>query len=163
MLEFHLPCFVLRRSRSPEPDTRPFVRAKTKFLRQHGKLPGLLSDPLDPSTVEFLYEIQISLLLTGWDEWCWTAHCWVDAYFGSVESIRTYDDNELDGPTGRDRDVPEWNPRGWFLLVLAYRFKKITKEWAAMVGTMDARLQAYVNQFSFINYLFQGIDQQTGG
>ena len=85
------------------------------------------------------------MLLTGWDEWFWTAHCWVDTYYGSAESIDSYDESELDGPTCRNRHEPVWNPRGYFLLALSHRFKQITREWAVIVRTIDIRLQAYVS------------------
>ena len=96
---------------------------------------------------EYLYEAQISVLVTGVDEWFWTTYCLVETYFGSEETIDFYHERNLDAPTGglKPTHYPVWNPREYFLLVLSRRFKQITKEWSNVVSTLDGRLQYHVS------------------
>ncbi|MCJ1403964.1 hypothetical protein MMC11_007187 [Xylographa trunciseda] len=133
-LEFHMPYYALRQSIDPSRDTRG--------LRNCGKFPANMSDPLRP---EYLYEAQISVMVTGIDEWFWTAYCCVDTYFGSEEGIEFYHDSTLDAATGGERLVsqPVWNPREYFLYILSCRFRQATKEWSIVVGTVESRLLSY--------------------
>ncbi|MCJ1383972.1 hypothetical protein MMC17_007086 [Xylographa soralifera] len=133
-LEFHMPYYALRQSTDPSRDTRG--------LRNCGKLPANMSNPLRP---EYLYEAQISVMVTGVDEWLWTAYCCVDTFFGSEEGIEFYHDSTLDAATGGERLIsqPVWNPREYFLYMLSCRFRQATKEWSIVVGTVESRLQAY--------------------
>lgn len=143
-MEFHLPYYVLRHSSEASVDDRIYrIRGKRRSLRRFSQLPTSLSDP---QTKEFIYEAQISFLISGFDEWFWKAYCFVDTFFFSENSLQSYHEQGLDAASGGERyaDLPVWNPREYFLLVLARRFRQVTKEWSVLVNTLDARLEIYV-------------------
>ena len=74
-LEFRLPYYALRRSRH-----RENVLQDTHGLRRTCEF---ISGLFGPDYREYLCEAQISVVLTGVDEWFWTAYCLAEAYFGS--------------------------------------------------------------------------------
>ena len=132
-----MPYYALRESIQPITDHRG--------LRNCGKLPANLSNPLKP---EYIYEAQISVMVTGIDEWFWTAHCCVDTYFGSEQGVEAYHDSTLDAPTGGERLIsqPAWNPREYFLYILSRRFRQTMKEWRITVNVIEGRLQIHVSR-----------------
>src|SRR5579871_4683762 len=82
--------------------------------------------------LDFYYEAQISVLVTGVDEWLWTTYCCVDAYFGCETGRKEYlDDPPMEPATLGSSTLffPKWNPREFFLLVLSQRITHATKEW----------------------------------
>ena len=100
------------------------------------------------TTPEYLHEAQLSLLIAGIDEWFWTAYCLTDTYFGSEESIQFYHDNQLDALSGGEKSLkyPIWNPREYFLSILARRLKQVTKEWGSIVELIESRLRVHVSK-----------------
>ncbi len=117
-------------------------------LRSHHllPLPRLLSEAVDPG---HYYEAQLSLIVTGVDEWLWTAYCCVDTYFGAENDWQSYPERAdfgYDGPTGgwAWQKYPYWNPREYYLTVLARRMLQATAEWQALVDTFEERLITYV-------------------
>ena len=135
-LEFHLPYYALRQDVALQSDPRG--------LRRSGYF---IPSPEGPQKHEYLYEAQVSLLLTGVDEWFWTAYCCAETYFGSEESIQYYSDNQLDALTGGEKSMldPVWNPREYFLSILTRRLKQVTKEWSNIVETLQDRLRLHVS------------------
>ena len=134
-MEFHLPYYALRQSDLPTPDPRG--------LRRHGKF---LTKRVTDGVPEYLYEAQISVLVTGIDEWFWTAYCCAETYFGSEETMQFYHHRKVDAPTGgfKPKLYPIWNPREYFLLVLCRRFRQVRTEWANVVNALEGRLQHHV-------------------
>ena len=134
-MEFHLPYYALREAHPPSFDPRR-LRRSAKFV----------SPRSTTGRSEYLHEAQISVLVSGVDEWFWTAYCCVDTYFGSEESIEYYHVRDLDAPTGglKPNHYPVWNPREYFLLILSRRVRQITREWGNIVDTLDHRLQYLV-------------------
>lgn len=135
-MEFHFPYYALRESTSLLGDSRG--------LRRSNEFPG---KGMSSRGKEYLCEAQISVLVTGLDEWFWTVYCCVDTYFGSEETIQYYHDEHLDAPSGGERFAryPVWNPRGYFLHILSRRFRQATKEWAIVVRALEDRLKFQVN------------------
>lgn len=134
-LEFHLPYYALRQHDSKLQDPRG--------LRRCGKfIPGRSASSLP----ECLYEAQISVVIVGVDEWVWTAYCCTENYFGSEETVQFYHERGLDAPSGgaRPTHYPVWNPREYFLFILALRVNQITKEWSNTVIALEERLQYHV-------------------
>ena len=119
-------------------------------LRQSTELPE------KPDAV--YHEAQVSFLLFGPDEWFWTVYCIVDTYFGSeisneeyleaVSGPPEYAPFPQDPPTGGEKllNEPVWNPRGYFLVVLARRMEQVSKEWSDLVAAINDRLTAYVSK-----------------
>ncbi|KAL9040715.1 MAG: hypothetical protein Q9214_004374 [Letrouitia sp. 1 TL-2023] len=131
-MEFHLPYYALRQSQHQQIDPRG--------LRRSGRfIPKRSTQGLQ----DWFYEAQISILVTGIDEWFWTAYCFVDTYFGSEETVENYYDRGLDALTGGQKSLhyPVWNPRGYFLQLLSFRLEQATKEWSNVVDALDDRLQ----------------------
>ena len=97
---------------------------------------------------EYLYEAQISLLVTGVDEWYWTAYCCTEVYFSSEEKMQYYHDHGLDAPSGGERPAhsPVWNPREYFLFILSRRFRQVTKEYQNLVVALEERLEMQVSK-----------------
>jgi hypothetical protein len=96
----------------------------------------------------FYYQAQISFLLTGVDEWHWTAYCCVDTFFGSERNPDWYISRQFDGPPGGGRAefLPHWNPREYFLFVCARRLSQVTKEWNNVILKLESRLDQYVRE-----------------
>lgn len=96
----------------------------------------------------FYHQAQISFLLTGVDEWHWTAYCCVDTFFGSERTPEWYVDKKFDGLSAGE--IPEfhpiWNPREYFLFVCSSRLSQATKEWRNAVLVLESRLNQYVRK-----------------
>lgn len=137
-MEFHLPYYALRQGAS--------LRNDPRGLRRCGKF---VSSSMISGLSENLYEAQISVLVTGVDEWFWTAYCFAETFFGSEESIHYYHENQLDALTGGEKSArsPVWNPREYFLSILSRRLKQVTKEWSNVVEALEERLRVYVRVF----------------
>ena len=135
-MEFHFPYYALRES--------PTCIADSRALRRCAVFPGKYS--AGAQTHEYLCEAQVSVLVTGIDEWFWTAYCCVDKYFGSEETVQNYYDKGLDALSGGERwlRLPIWNPREYFLFILSCRFQQATKEWTIVVRALEASLRSQV-------------------
>ena len=144
-MEFHFPYYTLREHIIPINDPRKLRRCGI-FIRH----------PLAPHRTNYLYEAQISVLITGIDEWFWTAYCCTDTYYGSQKSIQGYHAESLDPLTGGERPTyfPVWNPREYFLYILARRFRQATKEWSVVIRALEDRLQSHV---SWVSHLLREI------
>lgn len=138
MLELHLPYFALRRSKYILQDTRKLRKSRT-FLRADQQAVN--------EDHECIHEAQISFLITGVDEWFWTALCCVDSFFEAERPIDVLYQEQKDAPTGgmRRSSKPMWNPRQYFLIVLAVRLRQVRKEWENILFVIDERLSKYVS------------------
>ena len=98
----------------------------------------------------FYYEAEISFLITGVDEWHWTAYCCVDTFFDGELEPDWYWENHFDGPIGGSRQEfqPVWNPREYFLLVFSRRMSQATREWKNLTDVLNSRLNTYVRTLS---------------
>ena len=140
-MEFHIPYYALRRgygSRDPRIlDGKP--------LRASRPLP-LARNAIERA--DHYHEAQISVLVTGPDEWVWTSYCGVDTYFGSEPESKTYlSDNHPTEPATSGAvalKYPTWNPREFVLRVLSRRMAQATKEWGALIDTFNDRMVTYV-------------------
>jgi hypothetical protein len=52
-----------------------------------------------PEMSDYIYEAQSSVMVTGLDDWVWTAYCFVDVYFKGVR--HSEDVNSLSRPSPR--------------------------------------------------------------
>ena len=132
--EFHLPYFVLRENAT--------VRSDVRGLRQSRPASAVPTDRFD-----HVHQAQISVLLTGVDEWIWTVTCCVDSYFESDDPIDDLSTLNLDAPTGGETtcDKPIWNPREYFLVIVANRIRQVTREWANIICEFENRLSKFVS------------------
>ena len=94
-----------------------------------------------------MYESQISLLITGIDEWFWSAYLCLDTFFEGRENVSFYHSHHYDALIGgalRPNKFPIWNPREYFLFTFSRRFTQVTKEWASIVRKLEGRLSIHV-------------------
>lgn len=98
---------------------------------------------------DFYYEAQISVLVTGVDEFLWTSICCVDTFFGCETGRKDYleDDAPVEPATGGSSPLryPMWNPREFFLVVLSRRIARATREWSTLIEAFEERMNAYVS------------------
>ena len=90
----------------------------------------------DDGRIDYIHEAQVSIMITGIDDWFWTAYCFVDVYFkedGHRESVHHYSgttpprDPHSCGKDSADR--PIWRPRHYFLRTLSCRMEQVKQEW----------------------------------
>lgn len=134
--EFHLSYVALRKTGAGD-DVRG-IRASTQLIEP--------IDGYDPAESLICYDAQTSLLVVGKDNTNWKAYCCVDTWFDSEQDARRYLEQGQDGPSGGARhiDDPCWNPREYFLMVLAQRFRQTGMEWGNLFTVLMERLDAYV-------------------
>jgi hypothetical protein len=132
-MEFHFPFFALRKTAdSPFEDNRTVDGTEDgKPFRVGRKLPLAMGRGLTADNY-YYYESQISVLVTGVDEWLWSSYCCADTYFGTEPGKHTYlEGKEPSEPaTGGSKPLmyPMWNPREFFLCVLSRRVMQAVGE-----------------------------------
>lgn len=133
-MEFQLPYLALRTGK-PVSDSR-CIRQRHEMLK-HNK-------PLREDL--YYYEAQVAFLMTGYDEWHWTAYCCVDTFFGGEQTVTDYSRRGDDGPSGgkMELDRQTWNPREYFLRVFSTRLAQITREWGNFTSELEDRLNGHV-------------------
>jgi len=97
---------------------------------------------------DLYYEFQLSVLVTGVDEWLWTSYCCVDTYYGCEPDRRAYleDAHPAEPASGGSAslDFPIWNPREYYLVVLSRRISQATREWVSLIEAFEERMITYV-------------------
>ncbi|KAI1081596.1 hypothetical protein F5B20DRAFT_578927 [Whalleya microplaca] len=162
-LEFHLPYFALRRHRLPQMDVR--ITDSGGALRKHEDITFLwnMDGKVDNSKTCYVYEANLSCMVSGWDYHKWSAHFFIDLYFEDLkadedlESISDYEAHKtagiaLDPLAGgkKLREMMPRDPRNYFILVLAIRLRKVKKEWELLVTAVDEAIRTYVRPFHFL-------------
>ncbi|KFY74283.1 hypothetical protein V499_05679 [Pseudogymnoascus sp. VKM F-103] len=152
-LELHMPYYVLGKSKTASRDARR--KSDGSPLRQSRKL-DFLSRSLDASKGSnptdqhyWLHEAQISIVVTGVNNWVWTAYGFVDTYFGSKGTVEDYDKLkgrhwEREDPLAAGRlngGEPIWTPREYFLRVAQSRIREVLKEWNRIVRTVTEEVE----------------------
>lgn len=100
---------------------------------------------------DYIYEAQISVLVTGIDDWVWAAYCFADVYFkpeGHSETVEHYSNSQikLDPPScGRHpANPPVWIPREYYLRALSSRMDQVKQEWNNSVSRLVQQTEPYV-------------------
>lgn len=98
------------------------------------------------------------MLVTGVDQWSWTAFAFVDNYYegpGNAESVEHYINQGQLGarfdPLTKGRyeaEPPVWRPREYFLRVLETRVKQVKREWYNTVFCILQKIEAHVGSRS---------------
>ncbi|KAH9210687.1 hypothetical protein DL95DRAFT_465582 [Leptodontidium sp. 2 PMI_412] len=156
-LAFHLPYYVWRKSPKAHEDHR--IHANGRPLRQSQNVSFL--DRTSSETPSFLYEAQVSCLVSGTDESRWVAYVFVDNYFEvdgeGKETVSSYHEDSL-GEDGERMDPltygtcpvnrPDWNPRKYFLVVFRVRLNQINCEWQQLVAKIKGSVREYAHDYS---------------
>ena len=130
----------------------------TPFRRSEEVIPLQLKDPMPIANNRlnnFIYEAQLSVMVTGIDEWVWSAYCFADVFFKEddhSERVEYYfnPDTKLD-PTSCGRfpaNPPVWIPREYFLRALSCRTEQVKQEWNNSVSRLIQQIEPYVRQCS---------------
>ncbi|RDW64274.1 hypothetical protein BP5796_10776 [Coleophoma crateriformis] len=157
-LEFHLPYYAWRSMQSEQMDSRK--RADRKALRRSEEVIHLDVKghdlEIDPELKDYIYEAQISVMITGMDNYFWTGYCFVDTYFkdqdDNRERVEHYCNSEqkLD-PTSCGRmtaDRPIWTPREYFLRTLSFRMDQVKQEWNNAVVQLIEQIEPHIHSFT---------------
>jgi len=143
-MEFHLPYFALRRADEYSDHKIDKRSIHGRKLRLDRPLP--LAKPGTDEERDFYYETQLSFLVIGVDEWWYTSYCLVDTYYqGCEEHWKTYLSppgirEPATGGKNRLETSTIWNPREYFLAVLARRLRQATSESIALLEEFEDRL-----------------------
>ncbi|KZL72472.1 transcription factor sef1, partial [Colletotrichum tofieldiae] len=158
-LEFHIPYYVwgeetdIRRDIRKQPNGNPWRASTDLSFLLNSKSSGV-----DGSPTGCLYEAQTSLVVTGPNSSIWTACLLTDTYFRDQMDIndeellsyhdaaRVNDGLYYDPLTSGDHDanIPVWNPREYYCLVLMVRIKRIKEEWVKILYHLKNRIDEYV-------------------
>jgi hypothetical protein len=108
---------------------------------------------------EYLYDSQISVMVTGIDDWVWAGYCFVDVYFKDEnhrERVEQIASARRDPHScGRyPADPPIWTPREYFLRALSARMQQTKQEWDNSVSRLMQQIEPYVrNRFHYFDVL----------
>jgi hypothetical protein len=154
-MEFHIPYFALRDVKNGRQlrDKRtlfgkPLRKSKPLPLARNGRNRGLM-----------YHEAKMSCKVIGIDDFFWTSYYLDDCYFGSEKMKSTYlstvDSEGLDPASGGARTLkyPFWNPREYFLKVLARRMGQATREYRNLILAFDCRMRTYVRFDVLVFYI----------
>lgn len=154
-----MPFFALRRhSQVPRdsrkrPDGSPCRRSiELSFLT------GSVSSTDGSPTSYWLHEVQTSFLVVGNNNTVWTAYLFTDTYHdgGSAKSNhddlssyqqRSNEDELFYDPLTmghHDANIPIWDPREYFCLIVRIRLGLIKEEWAYILVFLTGKIGFFV-------------------
>ncbi|KAH8900825.1 hypothetical protein GQ53DRAFT_131035 [Thozetella sp. PMI_491] len=155
-LEFHLPYFAWRTGPGREDPRR---KANGRRLRKSWPLGFLMKDKTrEAGGQDCIYEACVSCVLTGYNDYIWTGCLGVDTYFDdasqSQDHVENFDNNQpmrsdpLLASHGEHHDAnkPIWDPREYFLRVLAARLRKVACEWGNVVTRLDGGMKGWIRK-----------------
>lgn len=127
-------------------------RADGKPLRRSEESIPLQAAPnTDSDDRDYVYEAQISVMVTGIDDWVWAAYCLADIYFKGeehTESVEHYSNQQImldPHSCGRyPANPPIWNPREYYLRALSCRMEQVKQEWSNSVSQLIQQTEPYV-------------------
>lgn len=158
-MEFHLPYITRRRKPidnieidDPTVTNRPSRTTEKVILMGFGassESGSLKSQHDDTESEDYIFEAQTSVLVTGLDNWFWTAYCFSDTYHKSAnyhESVQHYskENRDLISCGELSLDHPVWDPRDYFLRILSYRMQQVKEEWSNSVSQLLQQTGPYV-------------------
>lgn len=147
------------------------VSRDVSFLRQ------LVSDDQSGGNIDAIYSTQISCIVTGYDQWRWTAIVLAEAWFDEEvdedenpppDTLERYENDFQDSlnsmPDGLipdalcrgqiDATKSEWFPRPYFLRVLEVRLAQVYWEWGSVYYNMNRRCHSHVSLLLMIQSSF---------
>lgn len=154
-LAFHLSFPALRTSELPQPEHR--LNSKGEPLRPYRDITFIRGPDAENSTGvnrEYLYEAQISGVVSGYDDWRWVAYCFADTYYASADrpeiGILDYSENgegnfRPDPLIGENIDAGthKRNPREYFLQLFSQRLSQVRPEWKRVIKRLKDSLDQY--------------------
>lgn len=161
-LEFHLSYFAFRLRPQLEATSQgsPNIKAPLRWIDL--SFLEIQTPKANTERHHGLYEAHISVVICGSDAECWTAYAFDDGDFDGenlYDAIYPYKGIHAD-PIASDGDVdaerPIWDPREYFLTVVAARMARVAEEWEALVRLIERSIREYVRfpAFSCLDYTF---------
>lgn len=149
-MELHLPFFILRKS--PPPDiTNCAVKMKpdrgwTDLSFLDLDIPDSNVQPPEGNEVWSLQEAQISCVVTGTDDWRWTAYGFVDAEVDGLLTDAGEEEMGFDQIAGGriEAKYPIWRPRDYLIRVFELRINEITREYENLLCRLNLAFDRYV-------------------
>ncbi|KAI1335662.1 hypothetical protein F5Y15DRAFT_243280 [Xylariaceae sp. FL0016] len=182
-LEFHLPFFAWRKGPKCIEDERRMSDGRP--LRRSQNLSFLDATPSENHPMrsnDFIYEAQVSCLVSGLDDYSWIAYSFVDTFHNKCQSGETGNEDEdsvlyhheretthglvpLDPLSGGSlrADRPEWNPRMYFLRVLESRIEQVKHEWINIVSQIQKKTCKYTQDYQVSTNLYHSSDPDNRG
>lgn len=109
----------------------------------------------DNSLNEYVYESQLSYLVSGLSRYSWSAYLFNDLYFeldDNSDSVAGYDaEREMEpglDPLSTGKiflSAAPCEPREYFLFIFEIRMRRIKKEWKQLYGAIDEAIRTYVS------------------
>ncbi|RFU29722.1 hypothetical protein B7463_g6595, partial [Scytalidium lignicola] len=146
-LEFHIPYFVLKTS----PSNATMHSNPRRGSRDISSLETNRDTSQEPKNNR-LYEAQISFVICGSDNRCWVGYAFADTYFGHndlKECTFSYDglhEDPIASDGELDLNLPIWDPREYFLIIVKIRMAQVLKEWELVINTVGNYINTYTNQ-----------------
>ncbi|KAM5349660.1 hypothetical protein ACJ41O_006165 [Fusarium nematophilum] len=153
-LEFHIQFYVWREDGPQHRDSRKKQNGET--LRKSRQLQHLGIEG-DESSQVYIYEAQVSCLVTGLDQESWVAYLFLDTYYqgtASSESVTYYHRKGEDGGQLYKPDPltagtcnaqkPIWTPREYFLIVYECRLKQVRHALHNLASRLLLKLEPYI-------------------
>jgi hypothetical protein len=159
-MELHLPYYAWRRMPPIRHDLNAGRRVDGKSIcRSEEVIPlqmkGEQPHEEEDGRIDYIHEAQISIMITGIDDWFWTAYCFVDVYFkeeGHTESVQHYTESSppMDPHScGKDSvNRPIWRPRHYFLRTLSCRIEQAKQEWNNSIFQLFRQIEPCVRLIS---------------
>ncbi|KAF0324800.1 hypothetical protein GQ607_007971 [Colletotrichum asianum] len=157
-LEFHLPFFALREQlRVPDDNRKRPDGSPCRKTLDLSFLTGIINSTGSTNVSYYLHEAQTSLLIVGNNNTVWTAYLFTDTYHNGRPGETNHEDlsffqqpleeNELfyDPLTmgQHDANVPIWDPREYFCLIVRIRLGLIKEEWAYIFSFFAEKIGAF--------------------
>jgi hypothetical protein len=96
-----------------------------------------------------IHEAQISFVICGSDNRRWVGYGFVDTEFDrenladhDLSYVGKHEDPIAFGEL--DANLPIWDPREYFLMVLQIRMAQVLKEWECLIRTVERSINQYV-------------------
>jgi len=168
-LDLHLPFFILRKETPPLEEPIGGGKLNTKPKRRWTDLSFLkisdtstyTSESEGPKTTENevwgIHEAQISVVVTGSDDWRWVGYGFIDAEIDGVLAESSSDDLLFDqiAAGALEVDFPIWRPRDYWLKVFELRIGQVRKEWDDLAHKLEQSIGTYVRgQTLLMMFLF---------
>ncbi|KAK3313608.1 hypothetical protein B0H66DRAFT_566617 [Apodospora peruviana] len=156
-LSFHLPFFAWRSGAGDSVDTRPGTDMRP--LRSRKDL-SFLEKPAGRHNT-FVYEAQISCVVTGIADRFWTAYGFFDTYHDGGNNVKhdvhlyepTEGEPDMDPLTGgrHASDTPIWTARDYFLRVLESSVSEVKDEWHNTVLNLTKKIKPFTRNVKGTN------------
>jgi hypothetical protein len=104
-----------------------------------------------------IYEAHISIVICGSENTRWVAYAFVDRYCNTEElenelSSEGLHVDPIAGGEELDSDLPVWNPREYFLIIVELRLGQVLREWQNVVRRVERSIKKYASR-PFLHFL----------